>query len=73
MKALTMVSHEGNVFWPPIVKFKASCKIMIKYFPYDDQVRPSINDLDPSIALHVVTTNLYAKLGAVLHCVIKRL
>jgi len=38
MQALTMVEHNGNVFWPPIVKYRGNCEIKIKYFPYDDQV-----------------------------------
>lgn len=38
MQALAMVSHNGNVFWPPIVKFKGACEVQIKYFPFDDQV-----------------------------------
>ncbi|KAF6018390.1 hypothetical protein EB796_023295 [Bugula neritina] len=37
MQALTMVEHNGNVFWPPIVKYRGNCEIKIKYFPYDDQ------------------------------------
>ncbi|XP_067937010.1 acetylcholine receptor subunit alpha-like 1 [Watersipora subatra] len=37
MQALAMVSHTGNVFWPPIVKFNGACEITIKYFPFDDQ------------------------------------
>lgn len=39
MQALAMVSHTGNVFWPPIVKFNGACEIKIKYFPFDDQVK----------------------------------
>lgn len=42
MQALAMVSHTGNVFWPPIVKFNGACEIKIKYFPFDDQVRAGI-------------------------------
>ena len=38
MKSLAMVSHDGNVFWPPIVRFRSSCKVDITYFPFDDQV-----------------------------------
>ena len=38
MPALAMVSHDGNVFWPPIVKFYSTCQIDITYFPFDDQV-----------------------------------
>ena len=37
MEALAMVSHEGVVFWPPIVKLRSTCKIDITYFPFDDQ------------------------------------
>ena len=33
-----MVSHDGNVFWPPIVKFRSTCQIDITYFPFDDQI-----------------------------------
>lgn len=39
MRALAMVGYDGNVFWPPIVKFKGACEIKIQYFPFDDQVR----------------------------------
>jgi hypothetical protein len=38
MEALAMVSHDGNVFWPPIVKFRSTCQIDITYFPFDDQI-----------------------------------
>ena len=38
MQAVTMVGFDGNVFWPPIVKYKGNCEIKIKFFPYDDQV-----------------------------------
>nr|KAG5703106.1 hypothetical protein BaRGS_012168 [Batillaria attramentaria] len=38
MQALAMVSHDGNVFWPPIVKFHSTCQIDITFFPFDDQV-----------------------------------
>lgn len=37
MSALAMVSHDGHVFWPPIVKARSTCKIDITYFPFDDQ------------------------------------
>ena len=38
MRSLAMVSSEGRVFWPPIVRFRSSCKVDITYFPFDDQV-----------------------------------
>ena len=38
MRALAMVSHDGTIFWPPIVRFRSSCKVDITYFPFDDQV-----------------------------------
>ncbi|ESP05438.1 hypothetical protein LOTGIDRAFT_152289 [Lottia gigantea] len=38
MQALAMVSNEGKVFWPPIVKFRSTCHIDITYFPFDDQL-----------------------------------
>ncbi|XP_064618674.1 neuronal acetylcholine receptor subunit alpha-10-like isoform X2 [Lineus longissimus] len=38
MQALAMVHHSGNVFWPPIVRLKSSCKLDITYFPFDDQI-----------------------------------
>jgi len=38
MEALAMVSSNGNVFWPPIVKFRSSCTMDITYFPFDDQM-----------------------------------
>ena len=37
MQSKAMVSHEGNVFWPPPAKLRSSCKIDITYFPFDDQ------------------------------------
>lgn len=30
MQSLAMVNSTGNVFWPPIVKMRSSCKIDIK-------------------------------------------
>ena len=33
-----MVQSNGNVFWPPIVRMRSSCKVDITYFPFDDQV-----------------------------------
>jgi len=39
MQALAMVGYKGDVFWPPIVKYRGNCEIIIKYFPFDDQVR----------------------------------
>ncbi|XP_061194170.1 neuronal acetylcholine receptor subunit alpha-5-like [Saccostrea echinata] len=38
MEALAMVSYEGQVFWPPIVKFRSTCEIDITYYPFDDQL-----------------------------------
>ncbi|XP_059169119.1 neuronal acetylcholine receptor subunit alpha-10-like isoform X2 [Physella acuta] len=38
MQSLAMVSHTGDVFWPPIVKFQSTCQVDITYFPFDDQV-----------------------------------
>lgn len=38
MQALAMVSSDGTVFWPPIVKFHSTCAIDITFFPFDDQV-----------------------------------
>ncbi|XP_046583914.1 neuronal acetylcholine receptor subunit alpha-10-like [Haliotis rubra] len=38
MRSLAMVANDGNVFWPPIVRFRSSCKMDITYFPFDDQV-----------------------------------
>lgn len=38
MEALAMVSHDGNIFWPPIVKLRSSCEMDITYFPFDDQI-----------------------------------
>ena len=38
MKSLAMVRDNGNVFWPPIVRMRSSCKMDITYFPFDDQV-----------------------------------
>ena len=37
MPALAMVSNNGHVFWPPIVKLRSTCQIDITYFPFDDQ------------------------------------
>lgn len=38
MESLAMVGHDGNVFWPPIVKFRSTCQMDITYFPFDDQI-----------------------------------
>ena len=38
MKSLAMVQKNGNVFWPPIVRMRSSCKMDITYFPFDDQI-----------------------------------
>ncbi|GFR71199.1 neuronal acetylcholine receptor subunit alpha-10, partial [Elysia marginata] len=38
MKSLAMVHEDGNVFWPPIVRMRSSCKMDITYFPFDDQL-----------------------------------
>ncbi len=38
MRALAMVQNDGTVFWPPIVRFRSSCKVDITYFPFDDQI-----------------------------------
>ncbi|ELU10286.1 hypothetical protein CAPTEDRAFT_201263 [Capitella teleta] len=38
MRSLAMLSHDGMIFWPPIVKFRSSCKVDITYFPFDDQI-----------------------------------
>lgn len=38
MKSLAMVHSDGNVFWPPIVRMRSSCKMDITYFPFDDQI-----------------------------------
>lgn len=38
MEALAMVSYDGTVFWPPIVKFRSTCEIDITYYPFDDQL-----------------------------------
>ena len=37
MQSKAMVTHDGNVFWPPPAKLRSSCKIDITYFPFDDQ------------------------------------
>ncbi|ELU07179.1 hypothetical protein CAPTEDRAFT_228745 [Capitella teleta] len=37
MSALAMVSDDGHVFWPPIVRARSTCSIDITYFPFDDQ------------------------------------
>ena len=33
-----MVSYDGTVFWPPIVKLRSTCSIDITYYPFDDQI-----------------------------------
>ncbi|CAF2385094.1 unnamed protein product [Rotaria sp. Silwood2] len=38
MQALAMIDSNGTVFWPPIVKFRSTCKIDITWFPFDDQL-----------------------------------
>jgi nicotinic acetylcholine receptor len=31
MQSLAMITHDGTVFWPPIVKFRSTCKIEITW------------------------------------------
>jgi hypothetical protein len=38
MEALAMVSSDGSIFWPPIVKLRSTCFIDITYYPFDDQI-----------------------------------
>jgi len=38
MEALAMVSNDGSIFWPPIVKLRSTCFIDITYYPFDDQI-----------------------------------
>ncbi|CAF5062623.1 unnamed protein product, partial [Rotaria sp. Silwood1] len=38
MQSLAMIDYNGTVFWPPIVKFRSTCKIDITWFPFDDQL-----------------------------------
>ncbi|KAH9518333.1 Acetylcholine receptor subunit alpha-type acr-16 [Bulinus truncatus] len=38
MQSLAMVHSNGEVFWPPIVKFQSTCQVDITYFPFDDQI-----------------------------------
>ncbi|CAF2746379.1 unnamed protein product [Rotaria sp. Silwood2] len=38
MQSLAMIDFNGTVFWPPIVKFRSTCKIDITWFPFDDQL-----------------------------------
>ncbi|KAK0051337.1 nicotinic acetylcholine receptor subunit type D [Biomphalaria pfeifferi] len=38
MQALAMVHSNGEVFWPPIVKFQSTCQVDITFFPFDDQI-----------------------------------
>ena len=33
-----LVSHTGEIFWPPIMRFHSTCSIDLKYFPFDDQI-----------------------------------
>lgn len=37
-RSLAAVEHTGNVFWPPPTKFRSTCPVDVKYFPFDDQV-----------------------------------
>ena len=37
MNSKAMVSHNGNVFWPPPTKFRSTCPVDVTYFPFDDQ------------------------------------
>jgi len=36
-RSLASVDYEGNVFWPPPTKFRSTCPVDVKYFPFDDQ------------------------------------
>jgi nicotinic acetylcholine receptor len=31
MQSLAMITSDGTVFWPPIVKFRSTCKIVITW------------------------------------------
>ena len=37
MKTKITVDYHGEVFWGPPTRYKASCKINVKYFPFDVQ------------------------------------
>ena len=37
MNSKAMVSHDGNVFWPPPTKLRSTCPVDVTYFPFDDQ------------------------------------
>ena len=37
-RSLASVDYEGNVFWPPPTKFRSTCPVDVKYFPFDDQI-----------------------------------
>ncbi|XP_067932983.1 acetylcholine receptor subunit alpha-type acr-16-like [Watersipora subatra] len=32
------VAHTGDIYWPPVKRYKSSCNIDITYFPFDDQI-----------------------------------
>jgi len=36
-RSLAAIDHTGNVFWPPPTKFRSTCPVDVKYFPFDDQ------------------------------------
>ena len=36
-RSLAAIDHAGNVFWPPPTKFRSTCPVDVKYFPFDDQ------------------------------------
>merc|ERR1719495_784034 len=36
-RSLASIDHTGDVFWPPPTKFRSTCPVDVKYFPFDDQ------------------------------------
>ncbi|KAL3865422.1 hypothetical protein ACJMK2_042812 [Sinanodonta woodiana] len=37
MSINAMVSYDGTIRWPPPVRFRSSCKVVITFFPFDSQ------------------------------------
>ncbi|OWA51487.1 Acetylcholine receptor subunit alpha-L1 [Hypsibius exemplaris] len=37
MQSRAMLHHDGKVYWPPPTKMRSTCKVDVRYFPFDTQ------------------------------------